>query len=82
MKQQKSTWDNIPEWAIYALEYGVDEANLLDQEIAMIKKFLQNNFPYGYTMSVNWEECNEFDVYPAFGLPCKTYVLDFIVDNL
>lgn len=82
MKQQKSTWDNIPEWAIYALEYGVDEANLLDQEIAMIKKFLQNNFPYGYTMSVNWVEYNEFDVYPAFGLPCKTYVVDFIVDNL
>lgn len=82
MGQNKSTWDNIPDWAIYALEYGVDEANLTDEDIAMVNTFIQNNFPHGYTMSVNWDQYNEFDVFPAFGLACKTYTVDFAADYL
>ena len=38
----------------------------------MIEKFVGTHFPKGYTMSVNWDACNEFDRYPAFGEPCKT----------
>ena len=73
------TWDNIPEWAIYALEYGVDEANNLnDEDRAQIEEFTERNFPNGYTFSVRWDERNEFDVCPAFGLPCATYTVDFV----
>lgn len=53
MQQEKLTWDNIPEWAIYALEYGVEEANLSNKDTVLVNTFLQNNFPHGYTMSVN-----------------------------
>lgn len=81
MGQQKLTWDNIPEWALYALEYGVEEANLSDEDTILVNTFLQNNLPHGYTMSVNWDQCSEFDRFPAFGLPCKTYEVGFIVDN-
>lgn len=81
MQQEKLTWDNIPEWAIYALEYGVEEANLSNKDTVLVNTFLQNNFPHGYTMSVNWDQYREFDIFPAFGLPCKTYNIDFIIDN-
>ena len=73
------TWDNIPEWAIYALEYGVDEANNLnDEDRSQIEEFTERNFPNVYTFSVRWDERNEFDVCPAFGLPCATYTVDFV----
>ena len=51
MKENNNTplvWNNIPEWAIFALEYGIEE------------------------------EYREFDAYPAFGKPCKTYEVTFI----
>lgn len=70
---KKTEWDNIPEWAIYALEYGTEEdGSLNEEERAMIEKFVGTHFPKGYTMSVDWNACNEFDRYPAFGEPCKT----------
>ena len=73
------TWDNIPELAIYALEYGVDEANNLnDEDRTQIKEFIEDNFPHGYVFSVRWEEKTEFDRHPAFGLPCGTYTVDFV----
>ena len=73
------TWDNIPEWAIYALEYGVNEdASLSDDDRSQIEEFTKSNFPNGYTFSVLWDERNEFDVCPAFGLPCATYTVDFV----
>lgn len=73
------TWDNIPAWAIYALEYGVDEdVSLNDEDMAQIKEFTEKNFPHGYTFSVRWDERNEFDSCPAFGLPCATYAVDFV----
>ena len=33
----------------------------------MITKFIGENFPNGYTMSVDWESYKEFDRFPAFG---------------
>jgi len=49
-------WDNIPEWAIFSLEYGIDEELFLpDEDKEMITKFIVENFPNGYTMSVDWE---------------------------
>ena len=55
-------WDNIPEWAIFLLEYGIDEELFLpDEDKEMITKFIVENFPNGYTMSVDWESYNEFD---------------------
>jgi hypothetical protein len=77
MKQTE--WDNIPEWAIYALEYGTEEdGSLNEEERAMIEKFIGTHFPKGYTMSVDWDACNEFDRYPAFGEPCKTCKVLFV----
>ena len=64
-------WDNIPEWAIFSLEYGIDKE--------MITKFIVENFPNGYTMSVDWESYNEFDTNPAFGKACKTYKVTFCI---
>ena len=29
-------------------------------------------------MSVDWDACNEFDRYPAFGEPCKTCKVLFV----
>lgn len=43
----------------------------------MITKFIGENFPNGYTMSVDWESYKEFDRFPAFGKPCKTYTVRF-----
>ena len=73
-------WDNIPEWAIYALEYGTEEdGSLNEEERAMIEKFVGTHFPKGYTMSVDWESYNEFDTNPAFGKACKTYKVTFCI---
>ena len=71
-------WDNIPEWAIFALEYGIEEELFLnDEDLKMISDFIAENFPNGYTMSVDWEAYKEFDSHPAFGKPCKTYTVRF-----
>ena len=72
-------WDNIPEWAIFALEYGIEEELFLtDEDLKMISGFITENLPNGYTMSVDWDACNEFDRYPAFGEPCKTCKVLFV----
>ena len=76
---KKTEWDNIPEWAIYALEYGTEEDGSLNkEERAMIEKFIGTHFPKGYRMNVDWDACNEFDRYPAFGEPCKTCKVLFV----
>ena len=60
-------WDNIPEWAIFSLEYGIDEELFLpDEDKEMITKFIVENFPNGYTN-------------PAFGKACKTYKVTFCI---
>lgn len=79
IKKNILTWDNIPEWAIYALEYGVDnDESLSDEDRSQITEFIESNFPHGYTFSVRWNERNEFDRFTAFGLPCATYTVDFV----
>lgn len=79
---KKTEWDNIPEWAIYALEYGTEEdGSLNENERAMIEKFVGTHFPKGYTMSVDWDACNEFDRYPAFEEPCKTCKVLFVINT-
>lgn len=78
MAIKRITFYNIPEWAIYALEYGVDECGSLSEEdIAQINAFVLENSLNGYSMSVNWKECNEFNTHPAFGKACKTYQVSF-----
>ena len=73
-------WDNIPEWAIFALEYGTrEELFLSDEDKKMITKFIAENFPNGYTMSGDWESYKEFDTNPAFGKACKTYKVTFVI---
>ena len=83
MKENNNTplvWNNIPEWAIFALEYGTrEELFLPDEDKEMITRFITENFPDGYTMSVDWESYKEFDTNPAFGKACKTYKVTFVI---
>ena len=75
-KKETLVWDNIPEWAIFSLEYGIEEELFLtDEDKDLITWFITENFPNGYTMSVDWESYKEFDRYLAFGKPCKTYTV-------
>ena len=77
-KKETLVWDNIPEWAIFSLEYGIEEELFLtDEDKDLITRFITEYFPNGYTMSVDWESYKEFDCYPAFGKPCKTYTVKF-----
>ena len=59
MKESNNTtlvWDNIPEWAVFSLEYGIEEELFLtDKDKEMITRFIAENFPNGYTMSVDSE---------------------------
>lgn len=74
-------WNNIPEWAIFALEYGIEEELFLpNEDLEMISQFIGENFSNGYTMSVDWESCMEFNQCPAFGKPCKTYKVTFVTN--
>lgn len=76
---KKLSYENIPEWAIYFLEYG-DDDGLTEKEVDELINFTDINFPVGYTMSVQWDNFRDFDSHPAFGLPCKTYHVDFYVN--
>ncbi len=78
----KIEYDNIPEWAIYALEYGISEDMSLDDvHQTLVSKFIKSNFPNGYIMEVLWNKYTGFDRYPAFGKPCGTYSVNFWIDN-
>ena len=62
----------------FFMEYGIEEELFLtDEDKDLITRFITENFPNGYTMSVDWESYKEFDRYPAFGKPCKTYTVKF-----
>ena len=38
--RQTLVWDNIPEWAIFALEYGIEEELFLtNEDLEMISRF-------------------------------------------
>lgn len=88
------TYD-VPEWALTYLELGY-EGDLEDEEVEIAKAWADEHFPRGYYMEVNWDDCNEFNAFPAFGprnshalerhgespyLACKTYKVDFYSDN-
>lgn len=75
-RMKKETFDNIPEWAIYFLAYGESD-ELTEEEVDEVTTFTTINFPVGYTMDVQWDNYREFDTHPVFGLPCKTYQVDF-----
>ena len=82
MVMKKIKYDNIPEWAIYALEYGISEDTSLDDEHrTLVSEFIKSNFSDGYTMDVLWNQYTAFDRYPAFGKPCGTYSVNFWIDN-
>lgn len=74
---EKITFDNIPVWAIYWLEYGKDES-LEEDDVKAVTHFIEENLPKGYLMDVDWES-EGFSWYPAFGLPCNTLHVDFYV---
>lgn len=79
--RQTLVWNNIPEWAIFALEYGIEEELFLpNEDLEMISQFIGENFLNGYTMSVDWESRMEFNQCPAFGKPCKTYKVTFVTN--
>ena len=82
---------DVPEWAFCYIEYG-DRGDLTDEEVAIVDKWLDDTFPKGFTWSVDWEDYNELDRFPAFGqrnpyalthrgespyLACKTYKCTF-----
>ena len=74
----KVTVLDIPSWAIWALEYGIeDDLFLTDEEEDMIIKFLESNFPNGSIITVDWNSRNELNPNPAFGKPCATYKVTF-----
>lgn len=73
---------DIPEWAIYALEYGTNEdASLNEEDIEQINAFVDENFPNGYYMVVDWDSYTSFCPYPRFGLATGTYTVDFYFNN-
>ena len=54
--KDKVTVLDIPSWAIWALEYGIeDDLFLTEEEEDMIIKFLESNFPNG---SIRKTLCN------------------------
>ena len=74
----KVTVLDIPSWAIWALEYGIeDDLFLTEEEEDMIIKFLESNFPNGSIITVDWDSRREFNPFPAFGKPCATYKVTF-----
>lgn len=79
---EKIEYDNIPEWAIYALEYGINEDMSLDDEHrTLVSEFIKSNFPKGYTMEIMWNNHTGFDCYPAFGKTCGTYSVISLIDS-
>lgn len=73
---KKTKYNNIPDWALCALEYGTNECgNLTDEEIRLVEEF-QSQFKLGYAMEVNWETLG-FSSHPAFGLACNTFEVTF-----
>lgn len=71
------TFDNVPVWALYALEYGTSEDQRLSAEDkTQINDFIAKHFPNGYYMEIDWDSMS-FDAFPAFGLPCDVVKVDF-----
>ena len=57
--RQTLVWDNIPEWAIFALEYGIEEELFITYEDKdLITRFIGENFPNGYTCLLYTSICS------------------------
>jgi len=74
-KQKKiriETIEGVPSWAIYYLEYGEDPT-LTDEERKMIDGWVEGLREEGYRLIAPIDGTKEdFDNFPAFGLPCTT----------
>ena len=77
---KKITFTNIPTWALYALEYGINEdPSLTKEDENLINEFVERNFPNGYCMDIKWNT-EGFSYFPDFGLGSDTVEVDFYVD--
>lgn len=59
------TYD-IPEWALYAMENG-DFEGVTEEEKKVFHEFFDKHFSEGFVHSIDWNNPNEFNVFPAFG---------------
>lgn len=72
------TTEKIPTWAMCYLEYG-DPTGLDENDIVQADEFI-NQFENGFVMEIKAEnECVSpyFTKYPAFGLACEVYDVNF-----
>lgn len=71
---------DIPEWAIYSLEYGEGEEDMADEDLKILEEWEKDYYPVS---SVEDQPEAHFTSTPAFGLPCdcvKYYVLPWYID--
>ena len=59
------TYD-IPDWAICAMENG-DFEGLTEEEEKLVTEFLDKHFPEGYVSNIDFDNYDDFNLYPAFG---------------
>ena len=59
------TYD-IPDWAICAMENG-DYEGLTEEEEKLVTEFLDKHFPEGYVSNIDFDNYDDFNLYPAFG---------------
>ena len=59
------TYD-IPDWAICAMENG-DFEGLTEEEEKLVTEFLDEHFPEGYVSNIDFDNYDDFNLYPAFG---------------
>lgn len=65
-----TTIERVPQWAAYYLYYGESEG-LSDKEKKMVDGWVEGLRKEGYRLIEPIEGTeNEFDSWPAFGLPC------------
>ncbi len=65
---KRITFDAIPKWAIYPLEYGVNNDPLLSKESKkLINDFIHKYFPNGYSMYIKWDT-ERFSYFPDIGV--------------
>lgn len=60
------TYD-IPDWAICAMENG-DYEGLTEEEEKLVTEFLDKHFPEGYVSNIDFDNYDDFNLYPAFGM--------------